>query len=160
MLTIKIICVGKLKENYLSEAFMEYSKRLSAFCNLTLIEVSEYKLSEKPSDANIKKALEEEGKDIFSKISPRALAVAMCIEGKMISSPELSQYIDKAALEGKSEIDFIIGGSWGLSDNVKGRADVKLSMSRMTFPHQLARIMLQEQIYRSFEISSGGKYHK
>jgi len=160
MLNINIICIGKLKEKYLKDASAEYSKRLTAFCKLNIIELDEYALPEGPSDAQIKQGLEKEGKAILDKISKDAFVYAMCIEGKHLSSPNLSKEIDEIALNGTSNITFIIGGSFGLSDEVKQRANKRLSMSEMTFPHQLARIMLLEQIYRSFQISTGGKYHK
>ena len=160
MLSINIICIGKLKEKYLKDASAEYSKRLTAFCKLNIIELDEYALPDNPSDAQIKQGLEKEGKAILDKILKDAYVYAMCIEGKQRSSPKLSEEFQKLALDGNSNLTFIIGGSFGLSDEVKQRANAKLSMSEMTFPHQLARIMLLEQIYRAFQISSGGKYHK
>lgn len=160
MLNINIICIGKLKEKYLRDASAEYSKRLTAFCKLNIIELDEYSLPDNPSDAQIKQGLEKEGKAILDKIQKDAFVYAMCIEGKQRSSPALSKEIQDIALNGNSNITFIIGGSFGLSGEVKKRANMKLSMSEMTFPHQLARIMLLEQIYRAFQISSGGKYHK
>lgn len=160
MLSVNIICVGKLKEKYLTDAIKEYSTRLSAFCKFSIVELSEYTLPEKASKSQIDKALEEEGKEIIKKLSKNSLVVPMCIEGKLLSSEELSGAIADAAVSGKSAVDFIIGSSFGLSDEVKKKGDIRLSMSRMTFPHQLARVMLSEQIYRAFQISSGGKYHK
>lgn len=160
MLKVNLICIGKLKEKYLKDACEEYSKRLSAFCNLNIIELSEYKLSDEPSNAMILKSLESEGKGILSKISDRSFTVSMCIEGKQLDSVQLSQYIDEKCSLGISEINFVIGGSFGLSNEVKAASSLKLSMSKMTFPHQLARVMLLEQIYRGFMISKGGKYHK
>lgn len=160
MITVNIICVGKLKEKYLRDACAEYTKRLTAFCKLHIIELQPFALSQNPAEAEINEGLRQEGKLILSKIPDSAYVVAMCIEGKQISSPEFSQKIQDVALGGHSTVTFIIGGSFGLSDEVKKRADYKLSMSEMTFPHQLARVMLLEQIYRAFQISSGGKYHK
>ncbi len=160
MINISIICIGKLKEQYLRDACSEYSKRLSAYCKLNIVELSAKALPENPSAAQIENALEEEGKKIIDKIPQGASVYAMCIEGKQKSSIELSEEISKLAVGGVSNIVFIIGGSFGLSDSVKQRANFKLSMSKMTFPHQLARVMLLEQIYRSFQISNGGKYHK
>lgn len=160
MINISIICIGKLKEQYLRDACSEYSKRLSAYCKLNIVELSAKALPENPSAAQIENALEEEGKKIIDKIPQGASVYAMCIEGKQKSSIELSEEISKLAVGGVSNIVFIIGGSFGLSDSVKQRANFKLSMSKMTFPHQLARAMLLEQIYRSFQISNGGKYHK
>lgn len=160
MQSINIICVGKLKENYLRDAQNEYAKRLTAFCKLNIIEVNEFALPDNPSEAQINQGLEREGKVILDKISDGAFVYAMCIEGKQRSSVELSKEFSKLAVEGNSNLTFVIGGSFGLSDEVKSRANVKLSMSEMTFPHQLARVMLLEQIYRAFQISTGGKYHK
>ena len=125
-----------------------------------MIELDEYRLPDKPSEAQIEKCLEEEGKRIIAKISKNSYVIPMCIEGKIISSEELSSLVANTAVEGKSCVDFIIGGSHGLSDEVKKMGNFRLSMSRMTFPHQLARVMLSEQIYRAFQIMSGGKYHK
>jgi 23S rRNA (pseudouridine1915-N3)-methyltransferase len=149
MQTINIICVGKLKEQYLKDAQKEYAKRLTAFCKLNIIELDESM-----------KGPEEEGKAILNKIEKDAFVYAMCIEGKQMSSEKLAQEISRKATEGKSNLTFIIGGSLGLSDDVKNRADIRLSMSEMTFPHHLARIMLEEQIYRAYQINSNGKYHK
>lgn len=158
MISIRLICIGKLKEDYLRAAQAEYQKRLSAFCRLEVIELSEYKLPSEPAEAEILKGMEKEGADILSKA--RGIIIPLCIEGKQLSSPELSKRLSDFALEGSSEISFIIGGSNGLCDEVKKAADLSLSMSKMTFPHQLARVMLLEQVYRAFQISSGGKYHK
>lgn len=160
MLTVNIICVGKLKEKYWTQAIAEYEKRLSAFCKFNIIEVNEEKISDNPSDSQIQNTIVHEGERIESKLKKNSFVVSMCIEGKIISSEELSQMIEKASVEGFSSIDFIIGGSWGISQKLKGLSNAKISMGRMTFPHQLARVMLTEQIYRSFQISSHAKYHK
>ncbi len=160
MVNVNIICVGKLKEKYLRDASSEYIKRLTAFCKLNIIEISPYALPDSPSAAQIEMGLIDEGKRILQKINPGAYVYAMCIEGKQRSSVSLSEEFDSLCVSGESNLTFIIGGSFGLSDEVKKRANAKLSMSEMTFPHQLARIMLLEQIYRAFQISSGGKYHK
>lgn len=160
MLSVNIICVGKLKEKYWTMAIAEYEKRLSAFCKFNIIEVSEEKISDNPSESQIKSTVFHEGERIKDKLKKNSFVVSMCIEGKIISSQELAAMIEKASLEGYSSIDFIIGGSWGIDENVKTMSNAKISMGRMTFPHQLARIMLTEQIYRSFQISSNGKYHK
>lgn len=160
MLNVTICCVGKLKENYLRSACDEYIKRLGAFCKVNVLELGEEKISQKPSDSEIKAALQAEGKVILSKIPSQSTVIAMCIEGKMMSSEELASSIDNAALSGSSNIFFIIGSSFGLSDEVKKASHIKLSMSRMTFPHQLVRVLLLEQVYRSFQINSNGKYHK
>lgn len=160
MLSIKIIVTGDLKESYLREAIKEYQKRLSAWCKIEEIVLKEEKLPENPTQAQISKALCAEGGRIFEKISPRAYVIAMCIEGKMLSSTELADKISEVTGLGKSEIVFIIGSSFGLSDEVKARADLKLSISRLTFPHQLLRVILHETIYRSLSIINGTKYHK
>lgn len=160
MISVNIICVGKLKEKYLRDASAEYIKRLTAFCKLNIIEIAPYALPDSPTQAQIDAGLEAEGKQILAKIQNGAYVYAMCIEGKQRSSEVLSAEFDKLSVFGESNLTFVIGGSFGLSDAVKSRADAKLSMSQMTFPHQLARIMLLEQIYRAFQISMGGKYHK
>lgn len=157
---VTVLCVGKLKESYWRDAVAEYAKRLSAFCRFTVIEVDEERLPDAPSAAQIAHTLEEEGKRLLSRIPRDALTVALCIEGKTVSSEMLSARLSSWALNGKSHIVFVIGGSFGLSDEVKNAAALRLSMSPMTFPHQLARVMLLEQIYRAFQIASGGKYHK
>ena len=161
MMNINIIAIGKLKESYLREAAYEYSKRLSGFCKLNIIEIPESRLSENPGEKEIQNALTNEARLIEEQINKKsALNIALCIEGRQLSSEELSQKISGAGVNGKSTINFIIGSSFGISHDVKSKADFKLSMSKMTFPHQLARVLLLEQIYRAFQISSGGKYHK
>ena len=160
MQTVNIICIGKLKEKYLVDAIKEYSTRLTPFCKFSIIELDECGLPDKPSQAQINSCLEDEGKRILAKIQKNSYVIPMCIEGKLVSSEELSGLISDAAVCGKSTVDFVIGGSFGLSDEVKKRGDFRLSMGRMTFPHQLARVMICEQIYRSFQIITGGKYHK
>lgn len=160
MLNVHVICIGKLKEKYLRDACAEDKKRLTPYCKFTIEELGEEKINDQPNQSQIDKILQCEGKRILNKIDKNSKVIALCIEGKMISSPQLSDMIQKMAVEGTSHISFVIGGSWGLSQEVKDRADVKLSMSKMTFPHQLARVILCEQIYRAFQISSGGKYHK
>ena len=161
MIKINIICIGKIKEKYFTDAIAEYAKRLTAFCKFNIVELSEERIkSNTPNQSQIDEVISSEGKRIMQKISPSDYVVAMCIEGKLMSSEELSKLIDNASVSGKSTVDFIIGGSYGLSNKVKNRADFKLSMSKMTFPHQMARMVLSEQIYRAFEISTNGKYHK
>ncbi len=160
MLNINIICIGKLKEKYWTQAIDEYKKRLSVFCKFNIIELDEEKIKNNPSSSDIEKTLNEEGKRIISKIQKGSYTAALCIEGKIISSKEFSKKIDDIALNGFSTINFVIGGSWGLSEEVKITSQFKLSMSKMTFPHQMARVVLCEQIYRAFEISTNGKYHK
>ena len=159
MMTVNIICVGKLKEAYWRDACAEYSKRLSAFCKFSIIELDEARLSSSPSESEIKKALDDEGEKILAKCAGGKI-IAMCIEGKEMPSEKLAQRISECSVQGFSNVVFIIGGSHGLSDEVKRRADFKLSMSEMTFPHQLARVMLCEQIYRALSINAGTKYHK
>ena len=160
MLNVNIICVGKLKEKFLTDAIKEYSKRLSAFCKLNITELDETKLPDRVSDSDIANALKSESEKILSKVGKDSFVIAMCIEGKMMSSEELSKLFDRISVEGKSRVDIIIGSSFGLSDEVKKRADLRLSVSPMTFPHQLFRVMILEQVYRAFQISTGGKYHK
>lgn len=157
---VTVVCVGKLKEQYLRDACAEYSKRLSPFCRLKVIELSPERLSENPSQAEIQKALSLEGKKILEKIPDRAAIISMCIEGKQLSSEELSKKLSAFATQGIGSVAFIIGGSFGLSDEVKEKSVLRLSVSRMTFPYQLFRVMLLEQIYRAFQIQSGTKYHK
>ena len=160
MLNITIIAIGKLKEQYLRDASAEYQKRLSASCKLNIVELNPEKLSDNPSAKEIENALNNEAKRIIDKIPKGAKVYSMCIEGKQRTSEELSAEIDALTVEGVSNIVFIIGGSFGLSDEVKKLSAYRLSMSKMTFPHQIARIMLLEQIYRAMQISLGTKYHK
>ncbi len=160
MLNISIICVGKLKEKYWTLACGEYLKRLKMFCKCSVIEVDEKKLSANPSASEINETVAIEGERILSKIPSSAYVISMCIEGNLISSEQLSKKLEDIAIGGKSNVVIVIGGSWGLSDAVKDRSNFKLSMSKMTFPHQMARVILLEQIYRAFQISNSGKYHK
>ncbi|MBQ2841619.1 MAG: 23S rRNA (pseudouridine(1915)-N(3))-methyltransferase RlmH [Clostridia bacterium] len=159
-MNINIICIGKLKEDYLRSACAEYEKRLGAFCKLKITELTPARLPENPNESQIEAALTDEKERILSKISNTDTVFALCIEGKELSSEKFSEEIEKCAVSGSSSLCFIIGGSHGLSSEIKNRAKFRLSMSPMTFPHQLARVMLLEQIYRAFMISSGGKYHK
>lgn len=160
MMKIQLIVVGKLKEKYFTDACNEYIKRLGAFCNISVTEVAEHKCPDSPSDADIAITLKNEGKRILDAIPDNAEVIALCIEGKQFSSEKLADRINLAAVKGKSCICFVIGGSWGLDEAVKARASLKLSMSEMTFPHMLARVMLLEQVYRAFSIIKGNKYHK
>lgn len=160
MLNITIIAIGKLKEQYLRDASAEYTKRLSTLCKLNIIELPAEKLSDTPSRKEIENALLAESKRIIEKIPKGSKVYTMCIEGKQRSSEELSAELDMTATSGISSVVFIIGGSFGLSEDVKKLSSSRLSMSKMTFPHQIARIMLLEQIYRSLQISIGTKYHK
>lgn len=160
MLSVNIICIGKLKEKYLQMACDEYIKRLGAFCKIKIIELNEYKVPSNPSQSHIDKCILSEGELILSKINSSSYNITMCIEGKMLSSENLAEKFNDISLNGKSEVNLIIGGSFGLSDEVKQKSNFKLSMSPMTFPHQLARVMLLEQVYRAFQINNNGKYHK
>lgn len=160
MINVTVIALGRLKESYMREFCAEYEKRLKAFCKIKIIELSPVRLPQNPSDGDIKNVLKSEADMIKSKIPSGAYVFSMCIEGKQMSSAAFSERIADIALSGKSNIVFVIGSSFGLSDEIKKMSDFKFSMSEMTFPHQLARCMLLEQIYRAFEISSGGKYHK
>lgn len=160
MLAIKLLCIGKLKEKYLKDACGEYAKRLGAFCRLEIVELPEERIGDNPSQSEINRVIEEEGKRLLQRAEKSDAIVTMCIEGQQLSSPELADFIDKTAVSGISSIAFVIGGSYGLCDAIKAKSRLRLSMSKMTFPHQLARIMVLEQLYRAFQISSGGKYHK
>lgn len=160
MLEITIICIGKLKEGYLRDASAEYSKRLSSLCKLNIIELQPEKLSDNPSKKEIENALAAEGKRIAEKIPDRAAVFSMCIEGRELSSEELSKKLFSLASSGTGSIAFIIGGSFGLAPFIKEKSTLCLSVSKMTFPHQLFRVMLLEQIYRAIQIENGSKYHK
>ncbi len=160
MLNIKLICVGRLREKFYIDAFNEYARRLSAYCKFECVELTETKLGDKPSDKEIENALVRESADIEKAIPRDAYVVAMCVGAKQLKSEELAQKINALALSGRGKICFIIGGSFGMAESVKKRADMRLGMSEMTFPHHLARVMLTEQIYRSFKIIEGSRYHK
>lgn len=160
MLNIKIICVGKLRERFYIDAFNEYARRLSAYCKFECAELNETKLGDKPSDKEIENALVRESADIEKAIPKDAYVIAMCVGAKQLKSEELAQKISSLALSGRGKICFIIGGSFGMAESIKQRADMRLGMSEMTFPHHLARVMLTEQIYRSFKIIEGSRYHK
>ena len=160
MLTVDIICVGRLKDRFFEDAADEYLKRLKAYAKVNITEIKAVELPDEPNASLIAAALEKEGSEILKKIPSNAKVVTLCIEGNLFSSEDTAKLLSDTALAGRSEIVFIIGGSYGLSDAVKKRSEVRLSMSKMTFPHRLARIMLLEQIYRGFKINSGEKYHK
>ena len=157
---ITICCVGKIKEKFYTQAIDEYSKRLSRYCNLKIVEVADEKTVENASDALNEQIKKKEGQRVLSNIKDDSYVIILAIEGKMLDSVELSQKIDSLGLSGKSDITFVIGGSLGLSKEVYDRADYKLSFSKMTFPHQLMRVVLLEQIYRSFRIMKNEPYHK
>ena len=158
-MNVKIIALGRLKEKYLTEAFKEYEKRLSGFCKFTIDEIEPERLSENPTEQEISKALAIEAEKITAKIPRDSLVIALCIEGGQITSEQLSKTVEKAEMR-SGGITFVIGSSFGLAECVKQSADICMSFSRMTFPHQLFRIMLLEQIYRAFKIEEGGAYHK
>ncbi|MCY9223496.1 23S rRNA (pseudouridine(1915)-N(3))-methyltransferase RlmH [Bacillus haynesii] len=159
-MNISIVAIGKLKEKYLKQGIDEYIKRLSAYAKVDIIEMPDEKAPENLSDQDMKIVKDKEGERILSKISADAHVIALAIEGKMKSSEELADNMDRLATYGKSKVTFVIGGSLGLSDAVLKRADEKLSFSRMTFPHQLMRLILLEQVYRAFRINRGEPYHK
>jgi 23S rRNA (pseudouridine1915-N3)-methyltransferase len=157
---IRVICVGKIKENFYTDAVDEYSKRLSRYCKLEIVELTDEKTPDNASDTLNAQIKEKEGKRILGSLSDSDYVCALAIEGKMLDSVELSQFIDRLGVEGKSSIAFVIGGSLGLSDEVLSRADMKLSFSKMTFPHQLMRVILLEQVYRAYRIMKNEPYHK
>lgn len=160
MLNITVIAVGKMKEDYFRAACAEYAKRIGAYAKIKIVELAEERLPDNPSPKEIEAALANEGKAVLSMVPSGSAVIALCIEGKELASEELSARLDKFAIDGKSSVCFIIGSSCGLSEDVKKAAHIKLSMSRMTFPHRLARVMVLEQIYRALSISAGSKYHK
>ncbi len=160
MISIRVICVGKLKERFWAEAIAEYEKRLGAFCRLEIVELPEERLSDRPSAAEIENALQLEADRIEKKLLKDGSLVCLCVEGRQMNSEDFSALLTSAESSGRPRISFIIGGSFGLSERLKQKADVRLSMSKMTFPHHLARVMLIEQIYRGFQIKEGTKYHK
>ena len=157
---INIVCVGKIKEKYLKLGIDEFKKRLSKYCKLEIIELDDEKAPENLSDKEMEMIKDKEGKKILSKIKDNSYVIALAIDGKNLSSEELADTINKLGIRGVSNITFVIGGSLGLSDEVLSRADYKLSFSKMTFPHQLMRLILLEQVYRSYRINKGEPYHK
>ena len=160
MQRVTVLCVGKLKEKFYIAAAAEYVKRLQRHCKLELIELPEQRLPDDPSPAEIQKALRTEGDAIRERLPKGGAVIALCIEGRPCSSQELSRRMAEFGVQGKTQLTFLIGGSVGLDEDLKRQADWRLSMSPMTFPHHLARIMLLEQIYRAYQISAGTKYHK
>ena len=159
---VKIICVGKLKEEYWRAACAEYAKRMTPMCRFSITEIPECRLPNDPSQAEIDAGMEKEADNILEKIGDAGsvYVLAMCVEGDIWSSEQLADGIMKAGISGKSSVAVIIGGSYGLSPRVKKRADKRISIGRMTFPHQLCRVMMCEQLYRAFMINSNQKYHK
>lgn len=159
MISVSVICVGKLKEKYLKDGCEEYLKRLSAFAKTQVIEIPEERCGEDPSAAEIENVIEKEGERIAGKIPKGAAVIPLCIEGKELSSPEIAAEIQKMSLE-HSKIVFVIGGSFGLSEKVKSLGRIRLSFGKITLPHQLARLVLLEQVYRAFSIINHSRYHK
>lgn len=160
MMSLTILAVGKLKESFYLEAVEEYEKRLKGYCKLNIIQLKEEGLSQNPSPSEINQALEKEAVRIAEKIPPRATVVALCVEGTLLSSPQLADLLTHCKSNGSGAMVCLIGGSYGLADSLKQKAQHKLSMSKMTFPHHLARVMLLEQLYRGFKIEEGSSYHK
>lgn len=159
-MNISFITVGKLKEKYLKQGIDEYLKRLSSYAKISIIEVADEKAPEELSLVEMEQVKQKEGERILAKISADTYVIALAINGKMKSSEELAEGLDKLATYGKSKVAFVIGGSLGLSDEVLKRADEELSFSKMTFPHQLMRLILVEQVYRAYRIMRGEPYHK
>lgn len=159
MIKVTFITLGKLKEKYLRDAVDEYAKRLSRYCKLEIIELTPINLPDNPSQSEIDNALSKEADTIEKRIPQNSVVTALCVEGKSYSSEQLADFVDQNTNSGKN-MCFIIGSSYGLSDVIKQKADLKLSLSAMTFPHQLFRVMCLEQIYRAFKINEGSTYHK
>ncbi len=157
---INIICVGKLKEKYLTDAIDEYSKRIKRFCDFKITELPDEKIPDNPSDSEVQNILRTEGVRIEKHISDTDCIISLCVEGTKLSSEGFAKKISDFMLSGKSSIVFIIGGSLGLCESIKKRSALRLSFSDMTFPHQLMRVILSEQIYRAFKINANEKYHK
>ena len=156
---VSIICVGKLKEKFYAEAVGEYKKRISRFAELEIVELPDERIPDNASDAELQAVKRREGERILDKIKTQSYVISLCVEGKLLSSEELAENISRACM-GASHIVFIIGGSLGLSDEVKAASALRLSFGRMTLPHMLMRVVLAEQIYRAFMINSGAAYHK
>lgn len=159
-MNVSVICVGKLKEKYWSDAIAEYSKRLKRFCTLEITELKETRLPDKAGPAEEEAVKESEGEEILKKIKDNVYVIALEVQGKKLSSEKLAAKMEDLALSGHSNVAFVIGGSLGLSKAVSRRADFSLSFSDMTFPHQMMRVILLEQIYRSFKINRNETYHK
>ncbi len=160
MQKIEIICLGKLKETYWKDALAEYSKRLSPYCSLSITELPEAPLSDNPTPGQIANALEAEAQQIQKQIKERTYVIPLCIEGTQMPSEAFAEKLSQISLSGRSSITFVIGSSHGLSPQIKKRGDLQLSFSKMTFPHQLMRVILTEQLYRAYTILSNKKYHK
>ncbi len=160
MQKVTLLCVGKLKERFYIDAAAEYAKRLQRLCRLEIVELPESRLPDDPSPAELRRALQAEAAAIRQRLPGSGALVALCIEGKPCSSEELSRRLTEFGVQGRTQLTFLIGGSVGLDESLKQQADWRLSMSPMTFPHHMARIMLLEQIYRAYQIAGGAKYHK
>ncbi|OEH93084.1 23S rRNA (pseudouridine(1915)-N(3))-methyltransferase RlmH [Bacillus solimangrovi] len=159
-MNITLLTVGKLKEKYLKNGINEFLKRLQPYAKVEVIEVPDEKAPEQLSESEMQQVKEKEGERLLSKISSDTYVIALVIEGKMLTSEQLAKQLDQLATYGKSKIAFVIGGSLGLSDDVMKRADMSLSFSKMTFPHQMMKLILLEQVYRAFRINRGEPYHK
>ena len=160
MQKVTVLCVGKLKEKFYADASAEYAKRLSRFCKLEIVELPEERLPEAPSPAQIEAALSKEAAAIRARLPSGAVLIALCVEGELRSSEDLARRMDAWASQGMGQLAFLIGGSFGLHPSIKAEAKLRLSMSPMTFPHHLARVMVLEQIYRAYQINAGTRYHK
>lgn len=160
MFGIKLICVGKMREKHYIDAFREYEKRLTPLCRLEVEELAEVRLPDAPSPREIDAALEKEAEQILKRIPAGAWICALCVEGRQMSSERFAAQLRQLAVSGQSRAVFLIGSSFGLHARVKQAAELRLSMSEMTFPHHLARVLLAEQLYRACSINAGGKYHK
>ena len=161
-MNIEIICTGKLKERYWQDAAAEYSKRLSRFCKLTITELPESRLPDKAGPAEEQQVIENESRAVLKKLEsmPQSFVIALAVNGKSLSSEQLAEKIGELGLSGRSRVVFVIGGSLGLSEELLRACDMRLSFSAMTFPHQMMRVILLEQIYRAFKINAGENYHK
>ncbi len=157
---VNIIYVGNIKDKFLADAVAEYEKRLSAYCKVQNTELKESRVPENASDAEISAAIEEEGKRILSALPKKSYKIALAVEGKELSSPDFAKQLEKAKDASGGQITFVIGGAFGMSEEVKAACDYRLSVSKMTFTHRMMRFILLEQIYRAFNILNGGKYHK
>lgn len=156
---ITLACVGKIKEKYLTAGIDEFTKRLTPFCKLEMVSINEERMPDNPSDAEKQQVLARETQRLMAVIPENSYVILLDVIGRQLSSPELAAKMDALALEGKSHLTFVIGGAFGYTDELRRRADFALSFSKMTFTHQMIRLLLVEQIYRAFKISRGEKYH-
>lgn len=159
-MNVNIIAVGKIKEKYLKDALDEYKKRLSRFCKLTITEIPDESMSTNPGEREIESILKKEGEKILASIKNTDVFISLCVEGKQKTSEEFAQFFSAECIKGANTFTFVIGGSVGLCDEIKNMSNLKLSFSKMTFPHQLMRVILTEQIYRAFKINANESYHK